>query len=864
MKMEWCFRLTTQQPAKMYRGIAGGLGIAAMLALASVAVAQAPEAQMQGTGTRMTVPEGYSSHQSVEVGGHIANVSGSNAMYSTLVNQQSGPRILNQTFQMHALPGSKHGLIDSLSAMSAGLGGDPTAFAKMDFSKGKLYEFSGLFRRNRQYFDYDLLANPNIAPGQSIPIGSSAAPTATLPWPQVNQSPVLFNTVRRMTDTNLTILPMSTFSYRVGYAQNIFQGPTLSPSYTIMKYDALLEQYQRNSTDDFFGAIDWKPVPATRVSFEERITHYKADSYFTLNPNGYMAQEADGTPVYLGNWDSQTAYGIGACNTNSMGSGYTSSKNYTILSPANTPGGLPIINAACAVVTSYTRTQPTRILTPTESLRFQSSALKNVTMNGLVSYTKGNINMPSYYEDVQGLSGAVRESTYSGGYAKGNRAVFSVDYGIVWQAAPTFSLADQVDYKFIQEPGQSYIPAPDTLSTPTTAGNQTINYSGTLTPGTGALPHGIEGTLVYNFYGQKTTSNLLTASWDALPRARFALSYNYKQERILQGVPQNVPIPAGALADPVNGYVDITTNGGIFNAALRPAANWDVNGTAEIAYSDNAFTAVSPRQFRRYRVHTKYRPKSWAVLTGAFSDVERHNNTNNAAADVAAGAAVYQGPLDHQDYTRMFGVGGSLTPNEHYSVDFNYGYTDVYSATNICYTSGASATLAGTATLNADGAPAVCPGVYARGSTTVLVDWFARDFMDAPTQYGSAALSLSPTKAVHTNIGYTVSSVAGNQFFTDARAVNGSLTSTYQSPFVKLDWKLRPGLTWKAEYNFFGYGEGGVSGAEYCSTSTSTTASVVPCASLSLPTGRTESPAGLTAPRNFHANNVTLALRYEF
>jgi len=118
---------------------------------------------------------------------------------------------------------------------------------------------------------------------------------------------------------------------------------------------------------------------------------------------------------------------------------------------------------------------------------------------------------------------------------------------------------------------------------------------------------------------------------------------------------------------------------------------------------------------------------------------------------------------------------------------------------------------------------------------------------------------------VHANLGYTVSSVDGSQFFLDPRMVNGSLASTYQSPFVKLDWQLRPGLSWKAEYNFFGYGEGGVSGAVNCSTSTSLTATIVPCADMSLSTARNAAtPAGYTAPRNFHANNVTLALHYEF
>jgi len=860
-KTGWFSRLTNNKSSRTTR-VAAGFGAVLLLIATGHAVAQNP-ATAPATAEPISAPSGYSLHQSIDMGGRLVNTVGSPAMYSTLVNMQSGPRVLGESFELRALPGKKGGLVDNVTAFGSGFGGDPNVFARLNASKGKIYDFSGLFRRDRQYFDYDLLGNPNITTGLSTPIGPSKAPVATLPWPQVMQSPEMFNTVRRMTDTNLTVHPLSTFSYRAGYAQNTFEGPTLSPSYTIMKYDALLEQYQRNSTDDFFGAIDWKPTQQTRLSFEERVTHYKGDSFFTLNPKGYTVQEADGTRVYLGNWDSQAAYGISACNTTSMGSAYTNSTTYTLLSPANTAGGLPILNAACAAVTSYIRTQPTRILTPTETLRLQSSALKNVTMNGAASFTVGNLNMPSYYDDVKGLSGAQREITYTGGYAKGHREVLSIDYGLIWQATKTVSLADQVDYASIQEPGRSIIPVPATLSTPA-APNQTINYGGTLTPGVGALPHGVNGTLTFNFYGQKTLSNLATISWDALPRAQFALSYRYKQQRIAQGIPHNVPLPFGAAADPVNGYVDINENAGIFNTALRPAANWDVNGTAEIGYADNAFTSVSPRQLKRYRIHTKYRPKNWAIISGGFSDLERHNNTNNDQPDVASGEAIYQGPLDHVDHTRSAGINASLSPNEHYGLDLNYGYTDVYTATNICYTSGASATLPGAATLTASGTPAVCPGVFARGSTTILVDWFGRDFMDAPTQFGSAAIMLSPSPKVHADLGYTVSAVNGSQFFTDARGVNGSLTSTYQSPFVKLAWKLRPGLTWKAEYNFYGYGEGGASGAEYCSLSTSVTASVVPCASMSYPTGRNESPAGLTAPRNFHANNVAFAVHYEF
>ncbi len=112
-----------------------------------------------------------------------------------------------------------------------------------------------MFRRDRQYFDYDLLGNPGIPSGYSIPIGPSTAPTGAYAWPQVKQSPFMFNTVRRMTDTSLTLLPLSTVTFRFGYSQNVFQGPSLTPSgNSVAGQEVLLQEYQRNSTDDFTGS----------------------------------------------------------------------------------------------------------------------------------------------------------------------------------------------------------------------------------------------------------------------------------------------------------------------------------------------------------------------------------------------------------------------------------------------------------------------------------------------------------------------------------------------------------------------------------------------------------------------------------
>jgi hypothetical protein len=915
----WFSRLFNQQPSTaMIQRVAGGVGVAVLLMMTGIAAAQNPTAQIPTPDSQMSIPDGYSAHGTADLGGHMSGLTGSKAMYDTLVNIQSGPRVLGETFEMHALPGNKKPLFDSLSAIGTGFGGDPDSFNKLDFHKGKIYEFSGTFRRDRRYFDYDLLGNPNVTTGQSIPIGTKAAPTGSLPWPQVEQSPVMFNTVRRMTDTNLTLLPLSKVTYRFGFSHNTFEGPSLSPGESVGKYDSLLREFERNSTDDYTAAIDWKPIEGTKLTFEAQVDHYKADSYFTLAPSELMVQEADGTPASLGDWDSQTAVGIGACNTGSMGSAYTNATTYTILSAPQTAGGLPIINPACDVVTSYMRSQPTRILTPTEIFRFQSTSIKNVSMNGDFRYTNANMNLPNYYENFQGLVGesataagvtpaypaqAIRSATFTGN-ASAKREVVAADYGVTWQATKTVSVSDQVDYSNVHQPGTSNISDGITANTATNP-NETINYSGALGAGVNLTAEGSpNGTPMPAYFGQRLLTNNLTGTWDATSRATLSLTYRHRNHVIAEnaysaasgttpvdsgGNPGNVPLAPGATT---NGIVTINEDGGILNAALRPTNNWDVNGTVEILYDDNAFTPVGPRQTKHYRVHTMYKPRPWATISGAFNDLERHNNTNNNQATVAlfvppsatitpsapTGTAStgtpYVGPLQHVDHSRVYSLGAVLTPNEHYGFDFNYAYSDVYAATNICYLNGAAGASLPGAVQSATST--VCPNIWGRGATGItesngsaLSDWGpSKDFMDAPTQSASAALALSPVDKLHSNIGYRISSVNGTRFFNDARDVSGSLVSTYQTPFVNAAWTVHTGLILKAEYNFYGYGEGGPSGSPYCSTSTSVAAeaSIVPCNSSTLtgPTGLTEPSSGLTAPRNFHANNVTIGVHFAF
>jgi hypothetical protein len=215
---------------------------------------------------------GYVIHQSIDLGGHIADYSGSGAVYDTMVNLQSGPRILAQSLSLQAVDPSHALLFDHLSTNSFGYGGDPNNVSLLNVEKGKIYNLRGSFRRDRQYFDYDLLANPLIPP-------------ASNPFVPVLDSTHLYNTVRRMTDLDLTLAPLSPVSVRLGYNRIVSEGPSYSTIH--VGTEAQLLQSFRNSTDTWTAGIDWRANKRSTVSYDEFITHYKGDTNWQLTGLNY-------------------------------------------------------------------------------------------------------------------------------------------------------------------------------------------------------------------------------------------------------------------------------------------------------------------------------------------------------------------------------------------------------------------------------------------------------------------------------------------------------------------------------------------------------------------------------------------------
>ena len=135
----------------------------------------------------------YHVNQTIEVGGRISDVTGSPAMYDTLVNQQTGARILEQSLTMRSL--TNEDLFDTLTLNSFGWGGDPEQAARLRISKYRWYTFSGSYQHMQNYFNYDLFANPlNPPTGQ--------------PYIPILDSPHAYYDRQNLYNFDLVVLPM--------------------------------------------------------------------------------------------------------------------------------------------------------------------------------------------------------------------------------------------------------------------------------------------------------------------------------------------------------------------------------------------------------------------------------------------------------------------------------------------------------------------------------------------------------------------------------------------------------------------------------------------------------------------------------
>jgi len=250
------------------------------------------------------------------------------------------------------------------------------------------------------------------------------------------------------------------------------------------------------------------------------------------------------------------------------------------------------------------------------------------------------------------------------------------------------------------------------------------------------------------------------------------------------------------------------------NAALRPPVTGDLNGTLEVVILRQCFNPMSPRQMKHYRVHTLYRPKPWATISGAFNDLERHNNTNNTGTPSA------DGPLQHVDHSRTVSLGTELARTSDIA-RFQLLLQRCLYLHQRCYPEWRHRRVARRGLHHKRGAPNLCPNL--------LTDWGpVKDFMDAPYAVRVVWRYYSPNKVLRSGLGYRISAVSGNQFFSDAQQVKRLATVRLSVAYLICCMDGHPGLVWRADYNFYGYGRRRSFGRALLQHFNATTSTVVP------------------------------------
>src|SRR5579859_926401 len=357
---------------------------------------------------------GYEVKQTFEFGGRVANFSGNLGMWDSYVNLESGPRLLEQTLDMHSTDHTGF-LFDDLTFSNFGYGGDPNNVTRLQIQKGTLYNFQGSFRRDRNFFDYDLLANP-LNPGNSVP---------NIP---VTLSPHLMQTTRKMSDFRLNVFDQAPVRLRFGYSHYTNDGSALSSIHE--GTEAGLFQPTRNTSDSYQAGVSLRILPRTSLNYDQFYTYYKNDSSWQLE--GTPFQLANGTGVNLG-------------------------------LPFNTLAGQPCaapflasgaVNPTCNGYLSYTRFSPIRNSYPVEQLSFQSAYFHAIDMSGRLSYSGSESDRPNYLETFTGLLSRTGGRAFQqSGPAEAKRINTTADYATTIHVTDKFRIVDTFRFSNFRIPG---------------------------------------------------------------------------------------------------------------------------------------------------------------------------------------------------------------------------------------------------------------------------------------------------------------------------------------------------------------------------------------------------------------------------
>ncbi len=528
---------------------------AGALLLAPVSPAQDGAAENKGVDSG-----NYNIQQTVEFGYRANEVNGNRDTYDTFINLGSGVRLFDYTLDMRSL--NHQGLLfDNLSFSNFGYGGDPNDVSRLHIDKNKWYDFHLLFRRDKNFWDYNLWANP-LNPAALNPVGSATTGCIVSPPASAHpglpgycsspaiasmNSPHSLDLVRRMQDYDLTLLPESRVRFRLGFSHDRDQGPGFfsTDSGTVPDFP---ENYSY-TTNTYRAGVDFRVLPRTTISYDQFLNYFKQDNVVlespTATPESYGYQLPNGTPVDLGiAWSTQTPAEVLPCAA-------------PITNATTTP---PTANPNCNGFLSYSQVGRPRNYMPTERLRFQSNYFEKFQMEGSVGYSSSDNSIPDFGEIMNGFTSrtATREST-TAGPAKATRVSVNADWSGVYAVTDKFRIQDSFRYDDWRIPG--FWATDETnifggagsgqvgLALPLSLFNQvSATTTGTFAALCPAAPYNQAGCplhttgsgadvtnqLAYQFLGQNLKSNTFELQYDFTKRLSGHIGYEYTNRTIAQ------------------------------------------------------------------------------------------------------------------------------------------------------------------------------------------------------------------------------------------------------------------------------------------------------------------------------------------
>jgi len=708
---------------------------------------------------------GFEVKQSAEFGGRISDFTGSQAMWDTLINLGTGPRLMEYTLDMRS-PNHTGKLFDDFSFSNFGYGGEPLNVSRLRFTKGALYTFSANFKRDQNIFDYNLFANP-LNPATSNP---------NIP---VLNSPHEFLLTRRMSDVNLGLFPVGQVRFKLGWSRVVNEGTTFSTVH--LGTESLLNQPTLNTTDSFNFGVSFRFIPKTAINYDQFFSHFKGDT--TAGLAGTPFTLAGGIPVDLG---------------------------LPFNTAANQPCAAPLVgvlaNPACNGAFSYARQEKVRTNYPTEQVSFQSNYFKRVDLSGRFNYSSGDTNNPSFLETFNGLLTRTRQRLYTqAGSSKAQRVSTSADFGMTYRLTDKLHMIDTFRWDDFRIPTGWNYTTTSSFGATLTSNPNVFNPATCPPPFTAATcpQHSASSgadvlvDFLNQFLKQDTKINTFEVEYQFTPRLSAYVGYRFERREITSAddgfqMQQFFPTLAAsrcgagctsdatgvftkAAANPVLGgsdFFEINANSALFGFSARPSNKLRFNFDTEQYYADNVFTRISPRHLQSYKGRVSYKPKEWWNLGTVINIRENRNDT----ADV-----------NNKQHNRSYAFNSVLAPADaKWGLDLSYDYNDIFSQTNICFV--ATPTPAGSLS---------CGTPFLSGISV---------YSEA-AHIGAGSIYLKPVKRVTAAVGYTVTSSNGNTLILNPNAPTGPLAFNYHLPSGSLVIGMAKNLAFKGGWNYYDYNE---------------------------------------------------------